>query len=157
MYISYYTIILYNITINGYEYEYLAEGIGGMQKYNNYIYDLMKLFNDIYSAKCGIWDIIIKYDNHPDNIFDIKTIKIYSNISYNFLSNEEYILKFKEYYIKKYDIDRIFKNNKILEERNKDLKNEILKLKNYNTILLNKITDLENNNKILTEIIDENN
>ena len=97
---------------------------------------------------------MLKSGKYPENIYYQKNIKINSYISYNFLSNEEYIIKFKEYYITKYDIDIISKNYEIIKERNKnlenhlndlnDLKNEIVRLKNYNTILLNKITDLEN-------------
>ena len=148
----YYTIILYNISINGYKYEYLSECIGGTQCVNRYIYDLIELFNVTYVKKNNYSILkMLKSGKYPENIYYQKNIKINSYISYNFLSNEEYIIKFKEYYITKYDIDIISKNYEIIKERNKnlennlnDLKNEIVRLKNYNTILLNKITDLEN-------------
>ena len=54
------------------------------------------------------------------------------------------------------------KQNFVLEELNnyknnyKLLTKVIKKLENYITLLTNKITDIENNNKILTDIIDEN-
>jgi len=151
----YYTIILYNISINVYKYEYLSECIGGTQCVNRYIYDLIELFNVTYVKKNNYSILkMLKSGKYPENIYYQKNIKINSYISYNFLSNEEYIIKFKEYYITKYDIDIISKNYEIIKERNKnlenhlndlnDLKNEIVRLKNYNTILLNKITDLEN-------------